>query len=320
MEQNVLEKALQKLNEQIQPEKAEFTNGVLTVKGIEFGCIVKGNITNANANIVLRELLDAKRKKPLLLIAEFIYPSIMEEFAKQGFNVLDSSGNCNINTPKFFLKIKGQKSKPAKERKMRAFQETGLKLIFFLLRDKENVNLPYRTIAERTHISLGSIKKAFEDLAAQNFILVTETKRLLKERKRLLEMWIPAYQQTLKPKLLLDSFAFSDSEKQNAWREMQLPVGMAWGGEAGANLIDNYLYPGAFEIYTDISAKMLLKTGFVTPKEDGIIKVYQRFWIDNQEENIAPALLIYADLIGSGNSRCIEAAQRIYDNEFADFE
>jgi hypothetical protein len=48
MEQNVLEKALQKLNEQIQPEKAEFTNGVLTVKGIEFGCIVKSKRIKGN--------------------------------------------------------------------------------------------------------------------------------------------------------------------------------------------------------------------------------------------------------------------------------
>jgi hypothetical protein len=81
---------------------------------------------------------------------------------------------------------------------------------------------------------------------------------------------------------------------------------MYWGGEPGANRINKYLYPGTFEIYSDISAKLLLKTDFAVPKEEDEIKIYRKFWLDNQENNIVPALLIYADLMGSGNSRCLE--------------
>ncbi|GHT66936.1 hypothetical protein AGMMS50239_29220 [Bacteroidia bacterium] len=51
---------------------------------------------------------------------------------------------------------------------------------------------------------------------------------------------------------------------------------MYWGGESGANLIDNYLYPGTFDIYSEVPARTLLPTGFVVPKEDGEIKIYQK--------------------------------------------
>ena len=34
-------------------------------------------------------------------------------------------------------------------------------------------------------------------------------------------------------------------------------------------------------------------------------------WKDSTNSNLVPNFLIYADLIGSGNSRCIEAAQKL---------
>ena len=61
-------------------------------------------------------------------------------------------------------------------------------------------------------------------------------------------------------------------------------------------------------------------TGFVLPKEGGEIKIYQKFWLEKSETGIVPPLLIYADLMGSGNSRCIEIAKIIYDYEFSGFE
>jgi hypothetical protein len=44
------------------------------------------------------------------------------------------------------------------------------------------------------------------------------------------------------------------------------------------------------------------------------VRVYQKFWKSYENEKVAPKILIYADLMGSGNSRCIEAAQRLIEN------
>jgi hypothetical protein len=329
-ENNILEKAIQSLNEQINPDIITVvdagndvrTNAIVRIKGIDFICEIKGNITNANINSVLRLLLEYKKNydEPVLLVAKYIYPELMNELARQGINVLDSVGNCIIRHYNLLLNIKGQKNALAKEVTNRAFQDTGLKLIFYFLLHPESVNFSYRAIQKKNGMSLDTIKKVIDELTANHFILKTKQGRFLKNRKKLLERWVTAYNQTLKPKLLLEQMTFRNNEKRDKWLTMNLPEGMYWGGESGANLIDNYLYPGAFNIYSEVSAKMLLPTGFVVPKEDGEIKIYQKFWLDKPETNIVPPLLIYADLMGNGNSRCLEMAQKIYEHEFSDFE
>ncbi len=45
---------------------------------------------------------------------------------------------------------------------------------------------------------------------------------------------------------------FRSPEHRRKWKEMLLPEGMYWGGDCGANLVDGYLIPGEFEIYSDV--------------------------------------------------------------------
>ena len=87
-----------------------------------------------------------------------------------------------------------------------------------------------------------------------------------------------------------------------------------WGGEGGAFLIDRYLVPELFDIYTETPSVKLMMTKKVKFQEKGRIRLYQKFWKGIIDEKTAPKILIYADLMGSGNSRCIEAAQRLIEN------
>lgn len=114
--------------------------------------------------------------------------------------------------------------------------------------------------------------------------------------------------------------AFRTNEQRIKWLAMELPEGMYWGGESAANIIDNYLEPGAFEIYTDVPTAYLMKTGFVKQDANGEIKVYQKYWKWETENHLAPLILVYADLMGSGNSRCLEAANRLMEYGLNDFE
>lgn len=90
---------------------------------------------------------------------------------------------------------------------------------------------------------------------------------------------------------------------------------MLWGGEPAAALIDNYLTPGNFTLYTERAPATLMKSGEVVPAADGAIAIYKKFWKDDIARETVPPVLIYADLIDSGNSRCIEAAKSIRDND-----
>lgn len=325
----IIEIAIERLHNQIGGEEMLIKdicsiphNCIVDIRGIDFVCEVKGNITNANFNFTLKSLLNLKEKtdKPLLLIVKYIYPSLMSKLGKYDINVLDSVGNCLIKHDRLFLFIKGEKNAPTKGVTSRAFQDSGIKLIFHLLTHPRSENLPYRNLGQETGLSLGTIKIVMDELVNASFILTTNRGRFLTNKLKLLERWVEAYNEVLKPKLLLGRMAFRNREKREQWLTMTLPDGMYWGGESGANLIDDYLYPGAFDIYTDVPTSSLLKTGFVIPQGDGEIKIYQKFWPKKNENKIVPNLLIYADLMGSGNSRCLEMAQRILENGLADIK
>ena len=302
-------------------------DALVKIMNVDFLCEIKGNITTTNINTIVNCLQKymATEKRPVLLVAKYINPNMFDKLVELGLNILDCAGNCYIrymngNIPVFHLTNKGEKNVFANEKVYPIFQDAGIKVIFYLLQDKNNVNKAYREIQENTGVALGTVKNVIDELVARNFILVTDKGRILKNRKALLDLWIESYNQVLKPKLLMGRLAFRTNEQRIKWLTMELPEGMYWGGESAANIIDNYLEPGAFDIYTDVPTAYLMKTGFVKQDANGEIKVYQKFWKWETEDHLAPLILVYADLMGSGNSRCLEAANRLIKYGLNDFE
>lgn len=300
-------------------------DAVVRIMNIDFLCEIKNNITTTSFNTVLNRLKTKADSRPVLLVARYISPTLLNELAVNSINALDCAGNCYIRYMEegslvFQLSNKGEKNIFMKERSYPAFQDSGIKVIFYFLNDPVNVNKPYRDIKEATGVSLGTIKNVMDELIASHYILVTEKGRFLKNRKGLLEQWVINYNQVLKPKLLLGKMSFRSNEHRMKWFAMELLEGMYWGGESGAQMVDGYLEPGSFDIYTDIPTANLMKTGFVRQDENGEISVYQKFWNWRTENRLVPLVLIYADLMGSGNSRCLEIAQRLLENGLKDFK
>ncbi|MDR0940054.1 MAG: hypothetical protein LBN29_12040 [Mediterranea sp.] len=296
---------------------------VVGIMGVDFACTIIGLLNNVTFNWTLNAIhaMQEGETRPVLLVTKYINPAIMEQAILNNLNVLDCAGNCHIRYMKggqmiFQLSNKGEKNVFTKERTQPAFQDAGIKVIFYLLQDDTHVNKPYRVIQENTGVSLGTVKNVIEELVAQRYVLISERGRFLKNKKKLLDQWVMSFNQVLKPKLWMGEMTFRDIEHKKKWAEIALPIGMCWGGESGASLLDGYLEPGSFDVYTSIPTANLLKTGYVMPDDGGEIRIYQRFWTWDAESNIAPILLIYADLMGSGESRSLEAAQRIAEHGF----
>lgn len=296
------------------------------IMNVDFLCLIKNSITTANVGTLTQALKNTPvGRKPVLLVANYISPTVADDLASLNINTLDSVGNCRIKGEKdgrllFYLINKGEKNVCVEKNNYPAFQEAGLKVVFYLLQEAANVNQPYRTIQEATGVSLGAIKNVLAVLTKRNFIMLSGGKRVLKNKNALLGLWVENYHQTLKPKLLLGKMGFRTDEHRKKWAKMKLPDGMYWGGESGANKTDAYLKPGAFSIYTDIPTAHLLKTGFVKQDENGEIEIYQKFWKWKTEDQVAPLLLLYADLMGSGNSRCVEMAERLLNHGLEDYK
>lgn len=257
---------------------------------------------------------------PILLIGGYISSSLYPELKQGRINFMDSVGNCfisYINKGSMILHIShsGIKSSYKASVAYPLFREAGLKVIFYLLQSLERFSEPFRTIRDGSGVSIGTVKNIMDELASRGYILITQEKRVLVKGKQLLDDWAENYALVLKPKLLLQRFSFRSVEKREEWQSIMLPSNMWWGGECAAAKRQGYLIPENFMIYGATLPAQLMSTGAVL-MGDGEIALYKKFWV---EEGV-PAVLVYADLVTSGRSRNIEAANKLLDNELPDFK
>lgn len=289
------------------------TDGKVMIGSHYFVIETKQSLSSSNFARILIDLKKRRENIPILLVTEHISDELAGKYLDEGINVLDKAGNCKISDGDLFISINGRKSKSnASGRKIKAMSDTEIRLTFHLLVKEGLVGETYRTISEVAGVSLGSINNCMEDLTARGFIMNTDKGRRLIRRDDLVELWQERYNEVVKPKLFIKSLSFRENGNRNIWKETTLPQGMSWGGDCGANIVNGYLVPGAYEIYSSVPASSLIATGKVS-NTPGEIKVYSKFW-EEDDSRTAPLLIIYADLMGSGDGRCIEAAQRLKEN------
>lgn len=264
----------------------------------------------------------AREHENFMVIANHIYPKVKEELRKQDIAYLESNGNIFLHKDHVYFWVDHYNpTKINKDKTNRAFTKTGLKVVFHFLQFENDINLPYRTIAELTDTALGNVPNILNGLKEQGFLLkLNEKKYKLQNKKELLERWMTAYQQDLKPTLELGTFRFLKQEDFLNWRNIPLKSGKSWwGGEPAADLYTNYLKPEILTIYTLESRSELIKHYRLIPDPKGNVHVYQRFWKkDEVNDKMAPPLLIYADLMSTGDRRCIETAEKIYNELLQD--
>lgn len=324
--QEILNRAVAALNSNLHREKAtiDYYGEIpyLTIMGKRFLCVVEPNLTlGVMIDKIPEHYGPVDKDTRILFVTVNATPKMLELAKIPDINILDCAGNFNIQyqlkNEYIVLMLANKGEKPVEDTTAKAypiFLEKGLKVIFNLLLEKQNVGRPYREIMDATGVAIGTVKNVIDGLIYQQFVRVEKNKRFLTNTDRLLMLWATNYGLNLKPKLFQTRFAFRNEERRRNWKHLELPEGMLWGGEPAAALNDGFIAPGEFTVYTDIPAATLMKTGAVIPDAYGEIAVYQKFWKCTDAETV-PALLIYADLMDTANGRCIEAAQKIKENE-----
>ncbi|AEA44933.1 type IV toxin-antitoxin system AbiEi family antitoxin [Fluviicola taffensis] len=294
-------------------------DAVLTINDHRFKVIAQSNVRNSNKGIVLSRMIDfpINDRKTIIFIADYISKDAAQELRINGINYIDTSGNTNIRNGNLYVFIEGQKAtQKEKNNQTRAFQEAGVKLLFFLLSEPRNLQLSYREIAENTKISIGSVSNIMSELEDMHFLLKTKKKRLLKNQNELLERWIVAYNDILKPRIFRKKMRFISKHNFKDASILNMTDPCVWGGEPGASIITNYLRPEKFTLYTNNELADLSRTLEMIPDLEGNVDIYQIFWNQKAKTDItAPPLIIYADLMTSGYERNIETAKMIFENE-----
>ena len=233
---------------------------------------------------------------------------------------MDTAGNCFIRNDKgIFWHVVGQSnSEDSKVTKHRAFQKNGIKLIYALLLNEALLNEPYRVMAEAANIAASTVGDILTDLQAAKFLVqINDREMKLVNKPELLSQWVTAFNQKLRPKLLRGKFRLPFPSNQIQY--FKLREGDYWGGEPAADLLTNYLYPGNWTLFSEKDRKSLITDYRLIPDpKNGNIEVYSPFWKGTderfviKERQVVSPLLVYAELIGSGNDRNFETARKIY--------
>ena len=258
----------------------------------------------------------AKIYENFLIIAENIFPKIKEQLRENNIAYIDTQGNAYIKTDRNLIWIEhDKKTEKGNNVRNRAFTKTGIKVLFLYLHDKEWINRPYREVAEMAGVALGAIPPVINGLKQLGYLVNIDEKRYqLVNKEELLNKWAEAYGEKLKPTLKIGNF-FLNNVSINNWRDINYKdEDILWGGEPAADLLTNYLNPEKLTIYTTKTTKELMIDFDFYPDENGQIAVFQKFWnFPGENQNAIPPVLVYADLINTNDSRCIETARLIYD-------
>ncbi|MEA1897211.1 MAG: type IV toxin-antitoxin system AbiEi family antitoxin [Bacteroidota bacterium] len=254
---------------------------------------------------------------PIMVIAEKLFPKIKDTLIEQGIAYIEMNGNINIETDNILLKVEGkQKQYLQQEKYGRAFTKAGLKALLLFLTNENDINDTYREIAKNAGIALGNVKLILEGLVEEGFALKVNEKELkLTNKDQLLQKWCTAYTEKLKPALKVGNFRFNNPNVVLEWKKIKLKKTQTqWGGEPAGNIYTKYLQPEYLTIYTNEKKANLIKNYRLIPDMDGNVMVYEKFWEEKEPyRNVVPPVIAYADLLATGKKRCIETAQKIYE-------
>ena len=297
---------------------------------LRFYAEVKTNVTKAGIGQLL--LQRTKFPYPTLLVTNYVTVRMAEQLKRSETQFIDAAGNAYINQPHFYIFVKGNRAPEMFPRVKRAFKPTGLKVVFAFLSNPDLLNKTYREIAKAANVALGTVGWIMRDLKEMGYLLDMGRRGYkLVQREELLNRWVVDYAEKLRPKLLLGHF----KGPQDWWQQKKLNPNYAqWGGEVAAAKLTKFLKPQIITIYArPQELNPLLLENRLRKDPNGDIEILERFWGQTKPlehydvahptvietgrpvlDNTVNPILIYADLVGTGDQRNIATAKVIHEH------
>jgi len=289
----------------------------------DYAVVAQPQLARATMGAALMQARQAAPKagNPTLLVAEYVTPPVADELRAQAQPFADAAGNAWLPVPLVFITGRKPAAKPVPPAAGRADTPAGLKILFALLCDPALAEAPHRAIAAAAGVALGGVPAVLQDLQQPGHLLVLGKRRRLNATRRVLDAWAHAYARRLRAKTLQAVYA---TPTFDTWAEWQLdPADGLWGGEPAANLLTQYLRPGVLTIYANKLPPLLMARQRMRAPEgqaDRVLEWRKPFWGQLPawpRPDVVPPVLVYADLLATGDGRCIETANMLYEQYLA---
>lgn len=289
---------------------------VIRGKELPYCAEIKTVITKADKLLLLmkREHLP----HPLLVIAKHVNAQVAAQLMQASIEFIDTAGNAFINQSPIYICIKGNRPPeiPGQAPPKRAFKPAGLKMIYAFLCNPMLVNKTFREIAAITDVALGTVGWIMKELKELGFLLdMGKRGYKLIQKDILLQRWVTPYPEQLRSKQMLGCYK---GEIEGWWQQKRPdPLKEQWGGEVAVAKLTQYLNPQIITIYTTIQQLSQLLLEYRLKKDSaGDVEILERFWQPDeawQYGDLVHPILVYADLLATGNQRNIETAKMVYE-------
>lgn len=259
-----------------------------------------------------RDVLRAAPERPLLLLGPEAHERSAEAFRKTGVFFVDRAGNAFIDSPGIYVDVRGRRAEhrgepmPAKPHDVNLFTRRRAQVVFAVLQWPKLLELPIRHVATTAGVSVGQAQSTLTALSDAGFLLGSDVRRLYDEG-RLLDEFVATFPR---------SIGAARHQREFSGAPLQLPldqgtpVDVKRSGEAAVpELIRGETATYYIAGFTAKFAAVNRWRGGTRPN----IVVRELFWsdpiFDMQVTDRAPSVLVYADLLASGDSREAEAAR-----------
>jgi len=268
-----------------------------------------------------------------MLVADYVDPKMADRLRELEIPYIDTAGNVYINEKPLYVLVKTTRAQANREpgamkteTQGRAFNLKGLKVVYAFMKNEKLLNAPYREIAEKADVALGTVGWVINDLKQARFLIeIPPKKRRLKNKKELLDKWVDAYLTKLRPKLFVGTYRAENEYWWQEFNDLKTEYDAQWGGEVAAAKLTGYLKPEKAIVYLPkFGGEDLFQKQRLRKDPNGNIQVFRAFWERDPKDNndildTVDPIIVYADLLETGDVRNLEAAKILYQNELTEF-
>ncbi|CAM4458737.1 hypothetical protein MB901379_04224 [Mycobacterium basiliense] len=259
---------------------------------------------------------------PLLLVGPRLHPSSAETLRASGLWYIDEAGNAYLrHQGGLLIDVRGRRSAVSaqpdtlgdglhSDGPRNPFTPKRAQVVCVLLDAPQLVDAPLRDIAESAGVSVGMAKETMDTLRTTGFLENLGSRRRLVRADELLDLWAAAYPGGLgrANRLLVASGDI---------RSWSVPAGLEVAVSGEQAVPDDIRNPESLVLYVDTAdagppADLLIHNRWHRDPH-GHIVLRKLFWrhLPDQRPGLAPAALIYADLLASHEPRQLEVAHHL---------
>jgi hypothetical protein len=250
-------------------------------------------------------------KKPWILLALHVSRPMGEKLRARGVNYCDLAGNLHVRLGASYVAlIEGRAA--AKPAEPSGLTHNDYRVLFALLVDEDLLAASVRVLSEASGVSKSSVSRCLARLEAKRMLVRGEPGSVRSQRDELIDQFVHGYVATLRPRLLIGTYRPAENpkvlDKKLAHRLGALKWG--WGGDAGAYRLVEHYRSQRTAVHLEADPGDLPKRLKALPSRDGVLAVLGipgPLALGGASE-LAHPLLIYAELLASGDPRSREQA------------